>query len=245
MELSLSQAAAPKVGSKRKADTAFKTSSKKRKFFRRTRKLISKRDPFPRIMRNVIMRYQDTPGYTMSWPGGVSYYNAFHMYPTSLYDFDYSGVIGNKQPLYFDTLCTSTGPYGNFRVKSWKTTVTVVNLSSVPVVVFLGQASLTGGTAELDTPTEVQNFPGVKKEFLTEKGGEKCIAKLTIYGELSKLATTAKDADWTGGYAANPAKNVTISALVQSMDGSSAGSCLISVNHEAVADFFNQDAYIS
>lgn len=225
--------------------TTAKKSIKKAKRRTTRKNWLVKRDPFPPIMRSVNMRYQDSPGYTLSWPGGVSYYNAFHAYPTSLYDYDYSGAIGNKQPLYYDTLLTSTGPYLYYRVKSWKTVITVVNLSTVPVVVFAGQSSITGSVSELDQPTEMQNFPGVKKEFLTEKGGEKCIAKITLFGNTKNIATNAFDTDFTGSYNSSPTKNITQSILVQSMDGSSAGSCLVSVSHEAVSDLFVRDAVVS
>lgn len=245
MDITLSQSETPAVGTKRKINVETKRTFKKRKMTKKRVGWLIKRDPFPPINKNINFRYQDTPGYTLNWAGGLSYYNNFNMYPTSLFDYDVSNVVGNKQPLYFDTLFTSTGPYAFYRVTSWKTTVTVVNLSAVPVVVFFGQASITGGTAELDTPTEMQNFPGVKKEFLTEKGGEKCIAKITLYGSLRRLARNWQDSDFVGAYNASPTKNVTQTCLVQSMDGSSSGSCLISVNHEAVADCFVRDAFLS
>lgn len=230
----------------RSSSSSVKRAIKKAKRRLRTKALVPyKRDPFPPIWRNINMRYQDAPGYTMSFPGGVSYYNSFSMFPTSLYDYDYSGAIGNKQPLYFDTLFTSQGPYLFYRVKRWKTVITVVNLSTVPVVVYAGHASITGNTVELDTPTEMQNFPDIKKVFLTEKGGEKCIATITLYGDLSKIAPNFKDSDFTGSYNSSPTKNVTQTCLVQAMDGSSGGSCLVTVSHEAVSDLFVRDAVVS
>lgn len=190
-----------KVGGKRKRSEL--TVARKKTRYAPKRRL-TKRDPFPLIMRNVSMRYQDAPGATLSWGGGATYYASLHTKPTALFDYDYTNVVGNKQPLYYDTLLTATGPYANYLVRKWKTTFTVVNMSAVPVVVFVGQASLSGSVTELDQPTEIQNFPDVKKVFLTEKGGEKCIAQITVWGDLKKWTVSNNDDDFVGFYNSNP-----------------------------------------
>ena len=96
----------------------------------------------------------------------ASVLSVLHCCPNSLYDFDKTGSsFGNKQPLYYDTMLTVSGPYKAYQVISWKTTYTIVNNSAVPITVFaIPPISATG---EIDSIAEADNFPGVKRLFLT------------------------------------------------------------------------------
>ena len=75
-----------------------------------------------------------------------------------LFDFDRNGDLGNKQPLYFDTLLTASGPYRNFKVISWVTTWTIYNHSTtIPVTCWA--VSPTPLSSDIDSAAEADNFP--------------------------------------------------------------------------------------
>ena len=52
------------------------------------------------------------------------------------------GKLGNKQPTFFDAILSSSGPYKIYYVESWETTWTVVNMTSVPVRMYVAPLSL-------------------------------------------------------------------------------------------------------
>ena len=75
----------------------------------------------------------------------------------SLYDFDNgTGDLGNKQPLYFDTLLTASGPYKQFKVHSWKATWTFINTSATPQTIWV--IPPIAAAAEIDSAAEADNF---------------------------------------------------------------------------------------
>ncbi len=85
--------------------------------------------PFP-SRRRTVFRYTDDRALAEAAAGaGVAH--AYRL--NSLYDPDYTG-LGN-QPMYFDQLVTSSGPYTKYRVFNTRVKVGFINYSSNPVVV--------------------------------------------------------------------------------------------------------------
>lgn len=203
------------------------------------------RNPFPTIMNNVIMKYINDGPFNSTWVGGVSYYRIARFAPYGLYDMDVDNVFGNNQPLYFDQLCTTTGPYNSYRVKSYRMSFKVINTSDTPIIVYLADSKqFTGGISENDTPSEIQNYPGVRKLFLTGKGGSKSIGTISISGSRKgQQSTSTNDRDTAGNSAANPVDLGSIVTLMtMSADSAAAGTAVIESTVTAIADFFNIDA---
>ena len=46
----------------------------------------------------------------------------------SVFDCELSSVFTPQQPLFFDSICTSTGPYKQFKVIGWRGKITMVNM---------------------------------------------------------------------------------------------------------------------
>lgn len=125
--------------------------------------------------------------------------------PSDLYDFDASGgnVFGNKQPLYYDTLLTGTGPYRQFKVWSWVITYTIVNNANAAITVY-GLPTI-ASAGELDIASEFDNYPGVKKLFLTSITGSKNIGTITVRGALTDVYPFDKHSTaLSGTYNASP-----------------------------------------
>ena len=80
---------------------------------------------------------------------------------------DNSWKAGNKQPTFFDAILSSTGPYKNYYVESWETTWTVVNMTSVPVRMYVAPAL--NVSTEVDSQTEAENFPGVVIRYYSQR----------------------------------------------------------------------------
>lgn len=105
--------------------------------------------PFPpTITRN--FNYSDL----ISLVEGTPSYGVYQLYRTAdVYDPDYTGT--GHQPMYFDQLCSSTGPYLNHTTHSVVFQVRVVNTSSVPVMCIAYPTMVTTApnrTAALERP---------------------------------------------------------------------------------------------
>lgn len=175
------------------------------------------------------------PGMTL-W--AASYVN------NDMYDFDKSGYFGNKQPLYYDALLSGTGPYKAYKVISWKTTFTIINASTVPVNIWVAPA-LTAA-AEVDTAAEADNFPGVKKLFLTEAGGSHQQDTITVTGHIDDIFTGfEKDLNTLGAYNTGPGGPVYGALLAQSADGVANAVVYVAVKHEAYTELLQVDAIVS
>jgi len=156
--------------------------------------------PFPS---KKFVNFEYTHKLTAWAPGALV--SSLHVASNDMYDFDRTGLgyFGNKQPLYYDTLLSSTGPYRGFRVHSWVLTFTVVNVGASPITVY-GLPS-TGATAETDAVAEWDNFPGIKRIHLTGTGGSKSIGSITIKGALTDVYPYDKHSPALAGlYNASP-----------------------------------------
>lgn len=166
--------------------------------------------------------------------------------PNDMYDYDASGDSGNKQPLFFDTLLSASGPYKTFKVHSWKTTFTIINnSSSTPVDVFVSPPIAV--TSEFDSLAEADNFPGVKRLHLTPGGGSNSKGSVTVYGHVKDVYPHSADSDsaFYGSYNTSPGTVVYQVVLFRGSDGTNAPIVYCSVKHEAFCELGYVDAIVS
>jgi len=209
------------------------TPMKKRKLKAKTSKTTLQRldgpgQPFPRL--KVVNLIYENALTTASFSGAAS--GVLGTKPNSAYDYDNSSgaSFGNKQPLYYDTLLSVSGPYKNYKVDSWTTTYTVVNDGDAAVTVF-AMPPVTG-TSEIDSVTEADNFPGVKRLYLTAKTGSKSYGTITVNGNLKDAYPSATgDLGFVGAYNTDPAYLVYSGLIAASADGTTALSLKVAVRH--------------
>lgn len=165
--------------------------------------------------------------------------------PNDMYDFDKTGDFGNKQPLYFDSLMSSTGPYKNYYVDSWVTTYTIINTLAIPITVWAPLP--VSSSTEIDTKTEVDNLPGVQRLYLTAANGSKCIGTVTVKGHVKDVYPTfSKEVGLTGNYGASPTLGIFQGLVIGSADGSTnIGGVIVAVKHVAHTELAGIDALVS
>lgn len=174
---------------------------------------------------------------------GLTFWASSHV-NNDMFDFDKSGYYGNKQPLYYDSLLSGTGPYKAYKVISWKTTFTVVNASTVPVTVWVAPALTAAG--EVDTAAEADNFPGVKKLFLTEATGSHQMGTITVTGHIDDVFNGfEKDLNMLGAYNTGPGSPIYGSLLAHSADGVANAIVYVAVRHEAYTELLQVDSLVS
>lgn len=161
----------------------------------------------------------------------------------SLYDFDKNGVFGNKQPLYFDQLVTAAGPYRQFKVISWKTTYTVYNASvAYPVTVFALPPH--GDTSDINTAAEADNWPGVKRLYLTPAQGKQDIGTITVTGHIDDVyPSISANNGLVGTSAADPGVPIYGGLCISAQGGNP--TIYIAVKHEAFTELQLVDAIVS
>lgn len=214
--------------------------SKKRKVNKTTLQKLPD-GPFPRS-KNTTLVYENA--LTSVTPAAALV--ALSTKPNSAYDYDNStgAAFGNKQPLYWDTLMTASGPYKNYKVSSWKTTYTIVNMTDEPLIVFAMPPI--SATSEIDSLAEADNFPGVVRLYLTGKSGSKGIGKVTTYGNVKDVYTSASnDLGFVGGYNGDPAYVVYSGLLLASANGSTNVEARVAVRHEMKTTLQVVDALVS
>lgn len=164
--------------------------------------------------------------------------------PNDMYDFDNSGDLGNKQPLYFDALMSVSGPYKNYKVISWKSTYTFINNGATAVDIFVSPP--VAATSEVDSLAEMDNFPGVSRLYLTKSGGCKDFGKIVVTGHVKDVYPAyADDLTLNGGYASSPQTIVYQVVLARGSDGTTAASVMVSVKHEAFTELGLVDSIVS
>lgn len=176
--------------------------------------------------------------------GGATTFVPVQIVCNSAYDVDNGGYLGNKQPLYYDKLLTAAGPYLQYKVISWKTTWTIVNTQAVPLNVFVHAAhSLT----DMNTVVEAENFPGVKRVYLTESGGSKNSASITVTGNISDYNGQAdKGREWIGVYNTAPGISIGGTCLVASADGTAnVANVYVAIKHEMYTELQVVDCEVS
>jgi len=176
-------------------------------------------------------------------PASASDFTSYRL--NSAYDFDVDDVAGNKQPLYFDELVTSTGPYQTFTVKSWMTKVEIHNMSTSPLLCYWVQAS---NVTEGDTLIEVQNRTNVRELILTGRGGDGDHGIIRAPGKITDIYGTRLDpANLVGNSASGP--NVTpVGILYLYNPGGVVGTPVdawVKVTHDFHCELNTSDAIIS
>jgi len=176
--------------------------------------------------------------------GGATTFVPVQIISNSAYDVDQSSYVGNKQPLYFDKLLTAAGPYLQYKVISWKTTWTIVNTQAVPINVFVhGAHSLT----DFNTVVEAENFPGVKRLYLTESGGSKNSGTVTVTGNISDFnGLSDMGREWIGVYNTNPGISIGGTCLIASADGTATvANVYVAIKHEMYTELSVVDCEVS
>ncbi len=138
-------------------------SHKKQKKVRRQQKAASapQQGVFPPT-RMAKLNYSDVSTLTEGGAGT----GAFQVYRTGdLYDPDYTGV--GHQPMYFDQLCSSTGPYLTFAVLGAGFQLRFANVSSYPALVVIFPSM---GTASPASRQQALEKPFAKKRLLPPVG---------------------------------------------------------------------------
>lgn len=157
-----------------------------------------------------------------------------------MFDVDYDNVLDNKQPLYFDSLLSSTGPYQQYKVISWKTTWNLINETDKSVTVWVVPAGI--GSGDIDSPTEVANYPGVKRVFLSAKGGMDRTS-VSVTGHFKDMyPSMTQDNGLIGVYNSNPGNAIYGGIVVQNSDLTNIPVLKVAVKHEAYTELQNVDA---
>jgi len=201
------------------------------------------RDPFPKT-KNCTLVYKNPS--TLFSTGALVNYNSLRIMCNGCYDFDSSNYFGDKQPLYFDSLCSDTGPYTQYKVYAWKTTIKVLSSTSNPLNVYFDPNA--SSQFDADTPTEMKNRPGVQHRMITGQANAQPYATFTKYNTLKSIVgkNQTGDSTYSGAYNANPVNAIYASLLIETATGTVVNSdTLVSVSHVFYVQFYNRDALIS
>lgn len=144
-------------------------------------------------------------------------------------DFDYSNVLGNKQPLYYDQLFSSTGPYQAYECKGWRTRITVINLASTAVSVYWNGQGTGVGVNEEDTLAEVTNRSYHSQFHLAPKGGSGDRVLIKSSGDMAKHSADATTS--AVGFGNNPTPPVYGSLFLNTPTTTDAPNVMIQVDH--------------
>ena len=161
------------------------------------------------------------------------------------YDVDSSNDFGNKQPLYWDVLMSASGPYRTCKVNSWRTTYTFINNNdSTPVQVWIGAP--TSSSADMDSAAEADNWPGVKRLYLTTKSGSHSMDSITVTGHVKDVHPQYGNSYlFTGSYNTSPTQLCYQNCVIKGADGSTAPSVFVAIKHEMFCELGNVDALVS
>lgn len=195
---------------------------------------------FPDVM-TTTLRYNSTMA-AVDVAAASTYYS-FNL--NGMYDFDIDNLLGNKQPLYFDELVTVDGPYKNFRVKSWKSKIEIINDSVDPLLVYWAQGS---AITEIDTLIEVQNRPNVRELILTQRDGDKNHGTIVAPGKVGDIYGSMRNpGDLTGSSASNPTVPVIGTLFLYNPGGlvSTPVNCWVKITHDFIVELCNADAILS
>lgn len=207
---------------------------------RTTQFMMSRSLPFP-VSKKTKMVY--TYGYAQPASAAFDY---FTIACNDMYDPDRTalGKLGNKQPTFFDAILSSSGPYKIFYVESWETTWTVINMTSVPVRMYVAPAL--NVSTEVDSQTEAENFPGVIIRDLTHNDGSENKVSIKVKGSVKDIyPSSSKDKDLTGTYGSSPTTSIFGTLCLASGDGTTALNCFVSVKHVFHVRLESQDAIVS
>lgn len=179
--------------------------------------------------------------------GGATTFTNCPIVANGAYDVDATtgSYFGNKQPLYYDSLLTSSGPYQVYKVVSWKTTYTILNGADGPMNCYA--IGCVASTADFDSVAEAENYPGVKRLYLGAKGQCKDQGTITVTGNISDLnASFVGDRGWGGAWNALPGYPAYGMLLVSSADGSHTTALVsVAIKHEMYTELQQVDSLVS
>lgn len=184
--------------------------------------------------------YWQTPLLQTTTAGGTY----LEVRPNSAFDYDVTGNLGNKQPMYYDALLNSSGPYKSYKVISWKTTWTFINASTLGVNIWISPP-LTA-SSECDAVAEAEEFPGVKKITLTAESGSKGTTTCTVTGHYKDVyPTMGGAAELFAGYNANPSATMAATVVYQPADGAAVTKLYVGVKHIMYVELGQVDNIVS
>lgn len=184
--------------------------------------------------------YWQTPLLQTTTAGG----SFLEVRPNSAFDYDVTGNLGNKQPMFYDSLMTASGPYKSYKVISWKTTWTFINASTLGVNIWVSPPVL--ASSECDSVAEAEEFPGVKKITLTAESGSKGMTTCTVTGSYKDVYPSAGGAvEFLAAYNANPAAAIAATVVYQPADGAAVTKLYVGVKHIMYCELGQLDNVVS
>lgn len=229
-----------RVPRKRKAPVTTTAGIRKRYIRKRRPRMRLNKGPFP-IRMNTSLVYK-APSTTIP-SGGILSYAAMTLDLNNMFDFDYNNVLGNKQPLFYDQLLSSTGPYKNYKVNAWKTTIRFINLSDKALYVYYDPC--TGSIADSDTPIEIENRRGVQTFMLTGQNNAKPTCTIKKYQTLKSYFPNSVNSseNFSSLWSTSPTTHCYANLLWKTIDGSvSPFSVAVQVQHIFYCTLYNADS---
>lgn len=202
--------------------------------------------PFP-SKRNFRLLYQE-PSQSLSNQAGVFNYRITQFRLNSCWDFDFTGDFYNKQPLYYDTIFNTTGPYKRYRVNAWKTTFTVINIDATRALNIYYDQGVQSNTTESDTPIEMKNRAGVIYKLLTPSGGPRSMTTFSSYRKITDFIPkeASSGADLASYFDTNPATQIFGSLMAETLDGSTAAfSFAVAIKHVFYITAYDRDSALN
>lgn len=172
-----------------------------------------------------------------------------------LYQPEISGsVFGTSiQPLFFDQLCSSTGPYKQYKVHGWRGQIRIQNcqgqlddtpsLSQRDVWELIFQQGFELA-AEGDTNGELQVAPNIQRYIVPNGfiGGSDSNRIIYFNGKARDFVdSTVEDSSMAGGYTGNPAVVVYANMGVRSLNGKTI-TAAVQITLEYDVEFFGFDS---
>lgn len=202
------------------------------------------RSPFAPVLRTTFT-YPPAP---ITLTGATIIGDVYQLQLNSLFDFDFSNVFGNAQPLYYDQLLSALGPYKKYRVTAWRVKFIVDNVTTFGAATSKGVDLIVGQgqTAAIDADTfaEIANLPNVQRKQLQWYGGGMAARAVLEINGTPEMFTTVdiKDDSLAAAYNASPSQ--VIYGYLGARDiASGSGSVLNVMMHaELDAELFDLDA---
>lgn len=224
----------------RKKPTGRRVTRVNRRRTRRAPRVPRAFGPFPRVMRTQLVYKNPSTNITSS---GINSFNYMNLGLNNCYDFDTTNVLGNKQPLFFDQLCSLIGPYKNYKVNAWRTTIRFINLSDKPMFLYYDPSST--DLTQADSALEIENRRGVQTFMLTAQSNAKPMQTITKYQTLKQSipGSVNQSENFSALYSAAPASPVYSTIGWKTIDGSTAAyTVAMQVQHIFYVELFNADS---
>jgi len=208
--------------------------------YRVPRPLAYSKGPFPKVMQTQLVYKQPSTTITSN---GLLNFNYLQLNLNSMWDLDITNVFGNKQPLFFDQLVTTEGPYKKFKVNAWKTTFKFINLSDKPMYVYYDPGSLF--QSDSDTVIEIENRRGVISKLVTAQSNASPMATISKYTTLRSVIPQSVNMseNFMGTHSANPSTQVYGTLFWKTLDGSTtAFSVGVQITHVFYCQLYDHDS---